>query len=265
MSKNLLSLLNGENDGAFKNWLDAFKGEPRIAWYPSAGQDFRDLLYLDPQYAASVPSCQKEPAAPDIFLHTDYFPWSGSSFLDTPTIHLDERTTITVNAIEELPRCDLPLDPEIVHFPEGSSATGRVLFLELEIRSNKFGTFTRPVVYAFAENAAFCARRILRAHGRLSHIVHVRHGGGCGGGGSSDGAWLLNILPKVGCELFISDDGIAAGRPHDNPRPADRHAYTLYPELSGPSDVSQLIPIRTIPSASWSGHGDVSWNLVNSL
>lgn len=262
MSKTLLSRLNGENNGKFKEWLDAFEGEPNIAWYPSAGQDFRDLLYLDQQYSGIAPSCRVEPAAPDIFLHTDYFPWSGSSFLDTPTIHLDGRTSVSVKAIEELPRCDLPLAPELVHFPKRSSATGRVLFLEIEIRSNKLGTFTRAVVYVFAENAAFCAHNILPSHGRLSHIVHVRYGGGCGGGGSSDGAWLLNILTKVGCELFISDGQVGANQTKPATRRADQHVYELYPELAGPKDVSQLVPIRTTPSASWSGHGDVTWNLV---
>jgi len=262
VSKNFLYELNGSNHGAFLEWLDAFQGEPRIAWYPSAGQDFRDLLYLNPQYAEKNPALQPDPLPPDIFLHTDYFPWSSSTFLETATVHLDERSSVTVKTMEELPRCDLPLTEAIVDFPEGGIATGRVLFLEIEFQSHIFGTFTRPVVYAFAENAAFCAKRILPLKARLSHIVHVRFGGGCGGGGQSNGAWLLNVLRRVGCEVFISDESISVANGNPGKRAADKQIYALYPELSGSEDVSQLILIRTIPSESWSGHGNVSWNLM---
>jgi hypothetical protein len=45
MSRKLLLELNGGCHGAFHKWLDQLKREPPIAWYPSAGEDFRDLLY----------------------------------------------------------------------------------------------------------------------------------------------------------------------------------------------------------------------------
>jgi hypothetical protein len=46
MSRQLLEHLNGNKAGQLNNFLDNFEGEPRIAWYPSAGEDFRALLYL---------------------------------------------------------------------------------------------------------------------------------------------------------------------------------------------------------------------------
>ncbi len=49
-------------------------------------------------------------------------------FLDNWTVHSDDRTRISVQAIEELPSCELPLDGEICDFPRGSHATGRVVF-----------------------------------------------------------------------------------------------------------------------------------------
>jgi len=256
MSKEILYNLNGTNSGAFRKWLDNFKGEPRIAWYPSAGEDFRDLLYLHPKFSEIEPASKPEPQPPDIFLHTDYFPWSTSTFLDNRTIHQDDHTTVSVKFIEELPRCNLPLDNQIVNFREGSHATGRVLFLEIGIQSNILSDFTSPVIYAFVENAAFCAEKILPHKGRLSHIVHVRFGGGCGGGGHSTGIWLLNILQKVKCEVFVSDS-------HYNRQSGDEMVYRLYPSLAGNEDTSQLEQIRVIESRRWSGHGDVSWNIVN--
>lgn len=261
MSKKLLLELNGRNDGAFRKWLSSFTGEPRIAWYPSAGEDFRDLLYLHPKFAELRPASKPEPRSPDIFLHTDYFPWSTSTFLDTPVIHSDDRTSIFIKSMEELPCRDLPLDEQIVAFPNGSHATGRVLFLELNVGSHLLGDFSVPVIYGFVENAAFCARVALPQEARFSHIIHVRFGGGCGGGGLSSGTWLLNVLPQLHCEVFITDGHYAKGQGRQS---GDERTYARYPSLAGSEDDSQFESIRVVHSEGWSGHGDVSWNLVRT-
>lgn len=255
MSKKLLHTLNGTKNGAFRRWLDEFQGEPRIAWYPSAGQDFRDLLYLNPQYSKVNPASQPDPQAPDIFLHTDYFPWYSSTFLDTLNLYLDERTNVCVRSIEELPPCRLPLHNGVVDFPKGSRATGRVLFLDISVCSETLGIYSAPVVYAFVENSAFCAERILPLEGVLSHVIHVRYGGGCGGGGQSSGIWLKNILRKVRCECFITDG-------HGYVQEGDEKIYSIYPALADREAPAHLEVIRTIPGNSWSGHGDVSWNII---
>jgi hypothetical protein len=255
MSKKFLQHLNGNKNGEYNQWLNEFKGEPRIAWYPSAGEDFRDILYLNPNFSKQNPSSKPDPQSPDIFIHTDYFPWSTSSFLDRSTIHHDDRTSITVKLIEELPRCNLPLDNKIVDFPQGNHVTGRVLFLKVNVVSNELGEFSVPVVYAFVENSVFCAKNILPQNAVFSHIIHVRYGGGCGGGGKSSGIWLLNILRKLQCECFITDS-------HYTRQSGDERTYELYPELSGTEDKSIFEQIRVVQSAGWSGHGDVSWNIV---
>jgi hypothetical protein len=129
MSLELLNALKGQTKGAFHRYLESLHGEPRIAWYPSAGDDFRDLLYLSTAYSKWNP-VEHEPSPPDFFLHTDYFPWKSSTFCDSYNIHKDERTKVSIRdrEIEELPRCDLPLDPGIVD-SDGSIATGRVIFM----------------------------------------------------------------------------------------------------------------------------------------
>ncbi len=255
MSIEFLQSLNGHNRGALRNWLDwlnRLDHEPRIAWYPSAGEDFRDLMYLHPEFRERSPAAQPEPPAPDIFLHSDYFPWKSSRFLDSRWLYRDHRTRIQVTAIEELPRLDLPLDPEIVHFPEGSSATGRVLFLQLEVSSDKVGSFSVPLIYAFVENAALCATRMLPHKATVSHVVYVRSGGGLGGGGFTNCAWLLQVLERLRCELFISDG-------HLESRSGDDRVLELFPNLAGPP-AGLLDQIRMLPGASWSHHGDVSWH-----
>ena len=143
------SVLAGTLNGPFRRWLNAFDGEARIAWYPSAGEDFRDLLYLSSRFSDHSPVTGPEPRHPDIFLHTDYFPWRESTFLDSRVIYDGARSRLEVQDIEELPRCDVPLDPEIVDFPDGSKATGRVVFMNVSVSSTELGRFSAPVVYAF--------------------------------------------------------------------------------------------------------------------
>ncbi len=256
MSRQLLLDLNGNNSGLFLRWLNAFDGEPRIAWYPSSGEDFRDLLYLNPRYSDLSPATRAEPRHPDIFLHTDYFPWERAALLHERVIYDDLRTVVERRGIEELPRCNLPIDPGIVDFPEGGPATGRVVFLDISVTSEKLGSFSAPVVYAFVENEAFCARKILAKKGKMSHVIHVRYGGGAGGGGKSSGIWLLNVLRKIQCECFVTDS-------HHHRQTGDQRTYGLYPDLSGNEDTEQLEgPIRTVSSKSWSCNGCVSWKII---
>ena len=81
MNRELLINLNGNKTGQLKKLLDNFEGEPRIAWYPSAGEDFRPLLYLHPKFSNLNRGIRQEPQTPDLFIFTDYFPWKSSKFL----------------------------------------------------------------------------------------------------------------------------------------------------------------------------------------
>ena len=253
MTRDLLLHLNGDRRGKFFQWLSEFKGEPRIAWYPSAGDDYRDLFYLDPVYSSHNPASESDVPPPDLFIHTDYHPYGGAPFSDNQLLFRDKRTTVTKTYYEELPRLNFPLDPNIVMF-DRSEAHGRVAYLEIEVVSNLFGILTARMVYACVENAAFCAERVIPLKATLNQIVQVRYG--CGYGGSrSSGAWLLNILKRVGCECFITDG-------HHQRSSGDDRIYELYPKLAGNEDTPILHPIRTIRGTLWSDHGDVSWNIV---
>ncbi len=255
MSKELLSSLNGNKAGHLKKFIDEFKGEPRIAWYPSAGTDFRALLYLHPRYSELHPASENEPASPDIFLFTDYYPWQNSTFLDTNTIYSDTRTHVTIEHIEELPQLNLPLNRELVHFPNGSSATDKAIFLKVRIHSDKLGSITYPVVYAFAVNETFYCNKMIPNKATISHIIHVRYGGGLGGGGYASGIWLLNVLKQLKCELLISDG-------HYHWQRGDEFALENCPSIPRESD-AKLTSIRLVESKGWSGHGNVKWNLVS--
>jgi len=254
MSKLLLNNLNGNRRGLFKQFLASFSGNPRIAWYPSGGEDFRALMYLNDAFSHREPCKGIEPEAPDLFLYTDYFPWTFSQFLRTPILYRDERTTIEIIDMERLPNVNLPLHEELVHFPEGGDFNDQVLFMYVRVRSSVFGEFVRPVLYVFTENETFYAEKMRPLHAHISHIIHVRYGGGMGGGGNSAGAWLLNVLKDLHCELFITDG-------HHHWQNGDDFALSLCPEI--PREVNvELKRIRQIHEMRWSSHGHVSWNLV---
>jgi len=264
MSRRLLETLNGGNRGPLRSWLDARGDEPRICWYPSAHGDFRDMLYFSREYALRHHGALLETPPPDIFLHTDYLPWSGSSLFDAfrsgdPAGHLlyrDDRTEVRIIGGEELPRCELPLDPRIVDFPEKHRLLGRAAFMMLRLRSCVLGDIVAPVVYVVTENAAFCAECMLPSHTTLSHAVHVRFGGGCGGGGKSTGIWMLNVLKRMRCEVLASDE-------HYHRQSGDERIYERYPELAGYETAAFAADtIGTIPSESWSCYGNVNINRI---
>ena len=217
MSKQLLSNLNGNNTGLLYQFLNDFVGEPRIAWYPSAGPDFRPLHFLHPNdrkfYTATA--SKQEPPYPDLFLFTDY--WAGwSNFLKefinakigakTQENQLRYQTIggLDVEDMEELPRLNLlPLHKEIVHCPEGDELTDRVFFLKL--RSKQRDSFFSYLLYAFAENEMFYCKKLVPCDSIISHIIHICYGGGRSGG-SGFGIWLLNVLTQLKCELYITDE-----------------------------------------------------------
>ncbi len=205
MNRQLLLNLNGNKIGQLKKFLDDFNGEPRIAWYPSAGDDFRPLLYLHPKFSELNPASRQEPLPPDLFLFTDYYACQSSKFLDSKKIYSSNKTTVLIEHIEELPKLNLlPLHKELVHNPEGSTVTDKAVFIKITIESDRLGSISYPVVYAFAENETFYCKKLIPHNAKISHIIHVRYGYGFGGGWAQ-GAWLLNVLKKLHTELFITD------------------------------------------------------------
>ncbi len=266
MSRQLLTYLNGGTPGRLHRLLDDPGFQPRICWYPSAGHDFRDLLYLHPgfdghpDFRGRVPSEAPLPEAPDFFLHTDYFPWQDD-FVSGDVIFDDELTFIRIGHQEELPRCELPLHRQIVRFTRGGAMTHRVFYFELQIHSSVLGSFTRPLIYAFAENTAFCAQVLYPQQAEISHIVRVRYGGGLGGGGHSRGLWLLNVLPQLKCDCLVTNTG---DWERGEGVVADERIYQIYPGLHGSEDEKRLRSLGYVPGHRWSGYGDVDWMVPQS-
>jgi len=250
--------LNGGRTGPFSRWLSSQDSHPRVCWYLSSGEDFRDLLYLHPAYQQLHPSHPpgKDPRSPELFLHTDYFPWTDSKFLDTRIIHLDVHTQVELLDIEELPSLSLTFSRELADFPP-SHATNRVVFLRVRVHSDKLGSWEAPVLYVFGLNEAFCAEVLLPGRAKISHVVRVRIGNGFGGGKSS-GDWLAGVFSRLRTELFISDDTYTGETNFMD------FEYRLLPALLPSGLRIQLQSIRVLPGIRWSDYGSTSirWHLI---
>lgn len=253
MSLSFLKSLNGKKQGFFHQWLNSLESNPRIAWYPSAGTDFRPLLYLSRTFSKAHPPVCQEPELPEIFLFTDYFPYDSSTFLDTNLIYNDGRTSVEVVQIEELDRCDLPLYRQITTHYRRSRATNRVVFMTVRVASIELRMdYIVPVLYSFNLNES-TMEQMVEHQASISHVIHVRYGGGRGGGGRATGVWLTHALNLLNCEVFITDD-------HYQWAEGDIWFYNRCEALPR-ERCTGLKPIRTIPGREWSNHGDVTWYL----
>jgi hypothetical protein len=265
MSIELLHHLNGKNSGLLDTFIkQVATRDPQICWYPSAGNDLRDLFFLSAAYQEHDPAriggnVWNEPV-PDLFLHTDYWPSEEAWFTAAPhagtVLFEDEQTTVTILAIEQLPNLNLPLSPEIVVFPHGSALTGKVYFMEVEAVATG-RTIKTHLLYAFVENLAFFRDVMLPCAAHVSHVIHNRFGGGFGGG-RANGQWLTHVLDALQCDIFITD-----GR-HEDAVEGDHAALSSLREIdSFELRCSTFFPgerIRSIPGHRWSGYGDtVDW------
>jgi hypothetical protein len=244
---------------------------PTLCWYPSAGTDFRSLLYLSPAYAKLHPASQTESVFPDLFIFTDYFPYSSSDFLDSRLIFEDEHTKIVVESIERLPNLHTTLDNEIVDFLEIEPHLNVVVFMQLKVTSLQLGEYTVPVIYAFVENESFCSTVLLDQKATISHIIRIRYGGGCGGGGNCKGNWIYNVLPSLQSSIVITDNFndlapvVLDSTKTTNEVQGDEMAIKRYANLAYQGKKLKFTTIRTIESYLWSHHGDVTWNVVQYL
>jgi hypothetical protein len=258
MSSNFLNTLAGEHSQLLRSWMDAAPAEPRIAWYPSCGEDFRDIVYLSSEFARTNPPSAPEPAPPDLFVHTDYRSSAiRRVFRPGDDLYVGRGSKLTIDECEELGRLNLPpVSKFAAGSPDDAVELGRSYFMKLTFKTPEFGTITAPLLFISAENAGFCQTLLLRHRPLISHIVQVRFGHGFGGAACGP-AWLLNVMSRLRTEVLISD-----GQHTNQDVDRLRSLFIEMPELSGPCNSDGLHSVRTLPSIRWSNHGDVQWLLV---
>jgi hypothetical protein len=274
MSLQVLRQLNGNKNGHFKKWLDSFDTNPTISWYPSAGEDFRDLLFLNNEYMSSKSGTQTEWKQPDLFIHTDYytpffdklFPSKIAEAFAKPKstfesllyeyadlsgwyLYKDDRTSIRVKRFEYLPTMNAEVNTELVQFVDFPDMPKKVAYMYLEVNSHVFGSYDVHLIYANVVNEFF-ANYLVKNEAEINSIIHVRYGSSFGFARAT-GAFLKNILHKLNSEFFISD-------PHLEKNHGDRVAARIYPFLRKDEYYPKLVTKHVIPSISWSRHGNVS-------
>jgi len=154
--------------------------EERLLWYPSAGSDYRDLLYLNPAKSPDLGLHQE----PNIFCHTDYdFRYFRNR---ADPLFQDGNTCIRIKELFELElRPGLPVDyrvsPYYATFTDHAARRPQILLLDLDIVSNQLGRFERSVFYFFFENYNFLGEILLKQDIEISHFVKIREGCGFGG------------------------------------------------------------------------------------
>lgn len=178
-----------------------------IAWYPSAGLDFRDV------YELSNPIYNQE--IPDLFIHTDYKPdWS----LENPVFEtfnlgpinneFDNNFDFIIDDVFELELTELirySVNANYVDFPNDAPLEPKVFLLNVTV-SYSGNIISKPVLYFVFENINFLEEILLKQKIKISHFVKVREG--CGFGGSRKSISIVYaFIAKLGVKyLFIDNE-----------------------------------------------------------
>lgn len=156
---------------------------PNISWYPSSGNDYRDIMELKSNRVVEN-GIGEQPA---LFIHTDYNPkWVN---FENP-LYKDERTIVSAKI--EIPlRFVSTVNYEVspsVPFHRDAFEKPAAIYLRVEIESHRLGNIEADLIYFFFENKNFLSDVLLKHDIPISHFVNIREGIGFGGG---DGTALL--------------------------------------------------------------------------
>jgi hypothetical protein len=260
MSLQFLRHLDNCDGNHFSTFVSSLKHEPRIAWYPSAGTDFRALFYVNDAFQSKYPPINAiDPKEPDLFLYTDYGSYS-ETFEQilfhgaNPIVHDDGRSKVTLSNIEQLNPLQFLRYADYRLNDENKKYFNRVFFFNATIESDEFGSITKPVLYAFSCNEQICSELLIPKKAKISHVIHVRYGHGFGGGNSS-GHWLQHVLSELHCEVYIHD---ALSHYYDNEYRIIPHYGHVIPQ----EPISTLLTIREIDGRGWSHTNKITWQRV---
>jgi hypothetical protein len=168
--KSILKAVHSQDEFLLDDLQTQIGEQPNIAWYPSAGLDFRDLMEVN-----------RTQIDPDVFFHTDYN--SNWLQLNCGVVFKDESTSVSIERITELKfrsKVNYIINPEYVDFPNDAPQVPKIFLLDVKLES-KFGEINKPVIYFFMENINFLDEVLLHFKISLSHLIKVREGCGMGG------------------------------------------------------------------------------------
>jgi hypothetical protein len=167
------------------NYL-ASNTEVNILYYPSAGPDMRPLVFTKQENLEFMGL--RDTAnyfEPDLFIFSDYFPFTDSKFLDSRYVHWDNYTLVYLEEYCEIMPTEAyayRFNEDYVSFPS-SPATGKAIFFRAKVTSHKLSQpFFKHGIYFFYENVNLLEQLFLKHQMSFSHLVWKRDGSGLGGG-----------------------------------------------------------------------------------
>jgi hypothetical protein len=188
--KELLKGNNKESQARLDEIFHLVGDNPRILWYPSAGNDYRDILELSnikkPENirgSINIATDYGITDLPDLFIHTDYS--TEHVKLKTGEVFNDGRTVVTIEYLYKLKfrdglNIDYYVNPDFVVSTKDAPKSPKIYLLDVKIKSDKLGEFKKPVFYFMFENINFLQEVLLKNRINISHIVKIREG--CGKG-----------------------------------------------------------------------------------
>lgn len=151
--------------------LEKIGESPNILWYPSAGNDFHDIIEAETRTEIS----------PDLYFHTDYYDYGqislGSIIYDKEG-HLGE--IMEINYLTCIDEINYNVNPTFVDFPEKVKAKPTILLLDVLVTSSG-GQIRKPVLYWYFENINFLDEVLLKFQVPISHMYKVSEGMAYGG------------------------------------------------------------------------------------
>ncbi|GEM_PF-1306963 len=218
--RSIKQLLKARNQASQKRLNDLFStvgDNPEILWYPSAGNDYRDILELSEIDENNIRGIRGNInivtdygiPAPDLFIHTDYN--KKMVKLKKGEVFNDGKTNVVAKKI--YPLCidaslvKYEVNEESVVDKEEAPKTPEIYLLDIEITSNKLGKIEKPVIYFLFENINFFQEVLLRHGINVAYMVKVREG--CGKGGNRKS--VTNIYPYfsvLNTRYLIADNEI---------------------------------------------------------
>lgn len=171
MIKTLFKAVNSEQEISLDNLQSQIGLDPKIAWYPSSGLDFRDLMEVN----------RTTSIEPDLFFHTDYN--YREVKLKCEVVYSDQLTKVTIEDITELQfivGIDYNIQADFVTFPENASRRLRIYLLNVRIESS-LELISKPVIFFYMDNINFLDEVLLKHRIHISHLIKVREGCTYGG------------------------------------------------------------------------------------
>ena len=206
----------------------AIKQYNHICWYPSAGEDFKPLLFIsDWYYKKNNVPMDEDQVLPDLFIFTDYagfhsrdnelrdygdayeqiqnsFCKPGSCFIHVS--YKNSSTDITVKSFEKLRDLHLPFDTSLASCEKGPDYNSAFL-MKVEVRSRineTVNTYETSIMYVAALNEIFAERVLVPNRIKTEYLIIIRYGTGFGGGNGKGFAWILSDYKELGIKYLVT-------------------------------------------------------------